>query len=208
MLKKLFSFLLPRTARFSSTSQRFVIKDNKLTITHNGVSQTFDLAAGINDAFAGQLAQMGLSPSDLQNLLHLSQQAPSHPNRLLTVNDVRRAQVFAGSPQQVADKLRTLAHVSPDEIKRLFESGKSTHSARLTITVNGQQHTYDTTAGINGELSQQLAQQMGISVSELETVLKMQGHTLQTEQTGALTAKCQPAASEPRSAENPQGKIG
>lgn len=199
-LKDFFSFLRPKeTVRYSSatTTNRFEIKDNKLT--HNGASQTFDLAAGMTDALAGQLAQMGLSASDLQNLVHLSQQAPSHPNAVLKFSSQRSLRRFSGSPQRVGDELSASGLVSQDALQQILKSGKSTHTSRVTITVNGQQHTYDTTTGISAELRDQLAKQMGVSASELATLLKLPQHSLQA---GAAGADCV----EPQSDEDPQVK--
>jgi hypothetical protein len=202
-LKDFFSFLRPKeNVRYSSTINRFEIKDNKLTITDNGARQSFDLTAGMNDALASQLAQMGLSPSDLQNLIHLSQEAPFHSSKLLAINDEHRMQAFAGSPEKLADELSASVPVSQQEIKRLLHSGMSTHTSRVTIQINGQQHTYDTSSGISAELCQQLAQEMGISTSELETLLKLQTHSLQPN-----SSDCQPADGELRSDQNPKGKI-
>ena len=179
-LRDLFSFLRPKEAERRSsttTTNRFEIRDNKLTITHNGASRTFDLAAGINDALAGELARMGLSASDLRNLIHLSQQPPSRSKTLLRINDQRSVRTIAGSPQELAKQLSAAGLASADKLNQLLNSPQSTHISRLTITVNGQQHTYDTTSGISAELKEQLAKQMGISVSELATMLKLPGHS-------------------------------
>lgn len=180
VFKKLLSYLLGKlTVDVSHSSSCLEIHSGVLTVQHKDGNKIFDLSGGINPQLAAELAQLGIKPSDLDNLVQMTQQAASGSNKLLAAQPsviTKRWTFSSGSPnvpgasssQPTSGQVSALGLTST----KLFKSG----SVSLTVRSDGRERTYGTTFGINDETRREMAQQLGISVEELDTLLKVEEH--------------------------------
>lgn len=182
MFKKLLSYLLAKpiaAAAVRSSSSSLEIRSDVLTVQHKDGNKTFDLTGGMNPQLAAELAEIGLTPADLENVIHLAQEAASGKNKLLSTAPApitKRWTMRLTSPEAPGanSSQSTGGHVLALGLTgaNLLKSG----SVSLTVRTNGRKRTYVKAFGMSDETRREMARQLGNSVEELDTLLKMEGH--------------------------------